>query len=163
MWITTLLGSCVATCLYDDVACIGGMNHFMLPESHSNPHVSASFGIHAMELLINSIMKLGGRRHRLKAKIFGGSKVIQARNERWNIGQRNIEFAEQFLATEGIPIIASHTGGELGMKVQFNPHTAKVLLRHLDSNMSIEVDRQQKESVASSFQIQLQHPDITLF
>ena len=135
----------------------------MLPDSKVNPTACASFGVHAMELLINSIMKKGGKRNRLKAKLFGGGKVVQNSSERWNIGQKNVEFAENFLSTEGIPIVASHTGGETGMQVQFNTSTAKVLLRILDSQKTLQVDREQIASAARIAKSQIEHEDVTLF
>lgn len=161
--ITTLLGSCVAACLYDEDAGVGGMNHFMLPESKTNPSISASFGVHAMEMLINAIMKLGGNRKRLKAKLFGGGRVVRATHERWNVGARNVEFAMSFLDTERIPLVAERTGGELGMNVQFNTRTAKVLVRLLDSKTSKQIDIEQKQVAAKSVKTQLEHEDVTLF
>ncbi len=139
VWISTVLGSCVATCLFDEATGVGGMNHFMLPESRCNPEACASFGVHAMEMLINEIMRCGGDRRRLKAKFFGGSAVVQSKN--WNIGEQNVQFARKFLETEGIPIIAAHTGGNCGMRVQFHTQSAKVLVRPLDPQSSLAVDQ----------------------
>ncbi len=110
-WITTLLGSCVSACLFDERINVGGMNHFMLPIGAGDSTTSASYGVHAMEMLINSLMKLGADRRRLKAKLFGGGAVIRTADARFNVGARNVEFAKTFLEAEGIPLVASHTGG----------------------------------------------------
>jgi chemotaxis protein methyltransferase CheR len=161
-WITTLLGSCVATCLYDEVAKIAGMNHFMLPNSVANPRQCASFGVHAMELLINRIMKLGGNRSRLKAKVFGGSAVVNT-SDKWNVGAKNIEFAKRFLDVEGIPIVASHTGGTAGMQIQFHTRSMKVLVRELDQ-ATVQSVLEQERHRALAFRTDLSKPqDITLF
>ncbi|MCA9187767.1 MAG: CheR family methyltransferase [Pirellulaceae bacterium] len=160
IWISTLLGSCVAACLYDEQTGIGGMNHFMLPESKTNPQLCASFGVHAMELLINRIMNLGGDRRRLKAKLFGGGAVLAAGIGRWNIGEQNVAFARGFLETEGIPIVASYTGGNSGMKVQFHTHSTKAHVRLLDPDTSRAIVEEQSRTVASAAPVQ---PDVTLF
>ncbi len=162
-WISTLLGSCVATCLYDDVKKIGGMNHFMLPDSSMGSKLTASIGVHAMELLINQIMKLGGSRKNLKAKIFGGGKVLERQSDRWNIGQKNIDFAKAFLQTEQIPIVACHTGGNVGMSIKFNTHSTKVLVRLLDHPTSIRIEKSQYKVAEEVVRSQYEHKDITLF
>lgn len=147
VWISTVLGSCVATCLYDEYTGVGGMNHFMLPESKCSPNACASFGVHAMEMLINEIMRCGGDRRRLKAKFFGGGAVVHSQSKNWNIGEQNVQFTRNFLETEGIPIVAAHTGGTCGMRVQFHTRSSKVLVRPLDSQSSLAVEQMaQKQS-----------------
>jgi chemotaxis protein methyltransferase CheR len=161
-WITTLLGSCVATCLYDDVNHVGGMNHFMLPSSDCKPFESASYGVHAMEILINRIMNAGGERRYLKAKIFGGGNVIRT-GQQWDIGANNIAFAKQFLETEGFPLVASYTGGNVGMQIQFHTHSAKVLVRLLDQAITQSLIHKE-ESLSSSICINASRPiEVTLF
>jgi len=94
--VTTVLGSCVSTCIRDPRAGISGMNHFMLPDegklvgSHGNISAGGRYGVHAMELLINQILKLGGKRERLEAKVFGGGNVMQGIMLS-NVGQHNTE------------------------------------------------------------------------
>jgi chemotaxis protein methyltransferase CheR len=163
VWVSTLLGSCVAACLYDDVAHIGGMNHFMLPNSLHNSTDGASLGIHAMELLINEIMKRGGDRRRLKAKLFGGGAVVRSSDSRWNVGDQNIEFAQNFLKAERIPLISSHTGGDRGMHVYFHTQSAKALVRLLDQQASLAVQSDQQRLSTAVVTAQIQHQDITLF
>lgn len=99
--ITTVLGSCVAACLVDPGARLGGMNHFMLPDGGS----AGRYGAYAMELLINELMKRGARRDRLQAKVFGGGHVMRNFSS-INIGERNVAFIDQFLAAERIPVIS---------------------------------------------------------
>ena len=139
--ISTVLGSCIAVCLFDEAAQVGGMNHFALPSGSSDARTTASFGVHAMELLINQIMQIGGDRRRLKAKVFGGANVLRS-TSRGQIGQRNAEFIRNFLSTESIPIEAEHLGGDSGMQVLFETHTGRARLKLLDRDIAQEVDKQ---------------------
>lgn len=119
--LSTVLGSCVAACLRDPVAGIGGMNHFLLPgsvEALAQGGDVSRYGVHLMELLINGLLKQGARRDRLEAKIFGGAKTIASFS---NVGQQNAEFALQFLKDEGIKLAGSSTGGEAGRKLEYWP------------------------------------------
>ena len=117
--LTTILGSCVAACLRDPVAGVGGMNHFLLPGTVGpNGGDATRYGVHLMELLINDMLKKGARRDRIEAKIFGGSKTIASFS---NVGEQNVAFATQFLKDEGIRIVSSSTGGEHGRKIEFWP------------------------------------------
>ena len=109
--VRTVLGSCIAVCLRDPSAGVGGMNHFMLPCSGENEAVSARYGIHAMELLINACMREGADRRKLEAKVFGGGHVLKIRESDDNVPRSNIRFALQFLETENIPIITRDLGG----------------------------------------------------
>jgi chemotaxis protein methyltransferase CheR len=130
--VTTLLGSCVGVCLYDPKVRIGGMNHFMLPSNNAADGTSATYGIHAMELLINEIMKLGGDRRRLTAKVFGGGDVLGNRkreNSGMTIGEQNIQFALQFLETDSIPVVGRDLGGQAGRQIQFLTHTGQAFVR----------------------------------
>ncbi|MCM2472791.1 chemoreceptor glutamine deamidase CheD [Rhizobium sp. CG5] len=119
--LSTILGSCVAACLRDPIAGVGGMNHFLLPGS-ANPGSGGGdatrYGVHLMELLINGLLKKGARRDRLEAKIFGGAKTIATFS---NVGEQNAAFANQFLRDEGIKIVGSSTGGDHGRKLEFWP------------------------------------------
>ncbi len=143
--IRTVLGSCVAACLFDPVTRIGGMTHFMLPCSTSDATVSARYGVHAMELLINEIMKLGGDRHRLQAKVFGGARVLEGRGATLDVGRRNIQFIRHFLRTEGIPLLAERLGGENPVRVHFTTDTGKALVKVLDSHIRV-VERETRYS-----------------
>ena len=129
--ITTVLGSCVAVCLFDPKTGVGGMNHFMLPSQAVDAGTSARYGIHAMELVITNIMKQGGDRHRLKAKAFGGANLLQLqfRNELSGIGQQNVDFVREFLKTEEIPLVAEKLGGQHALRIFFYPHDGRVVVR----------------------------------
>jgi len=126
MLITTLLGSCVAVCLHDSVAHVGGMNHFLLGEpGHGHRQSNADmqrYGIHAMELLINAMMAKGAMRHRLKAHLYGGANIIAGLGP---IGSGNAAFAERFMATEGIEIGYRDLGGSQARKVEFMPYEGR--------------------------------------
>ncbi len=140
----TVLGSCVSACLYDPTNRLGGMNHFMLPEALERDEVSATYGVHAMELLINAIMKLGGSRRHLIAKVFGGARVIQNFKHSVDVGQRNVDFVKAFLQTEGIPIVAEHVLGQFGRRVKLIPTTGKVYVKLLNQTQSIDADAEQR-------------------
>jgi chemotaxis protein CheD len=119
--LTTILGSCVAACMRDPVAGVGGMNHFLLPGNAASLAAGGDatrYGVHLMELLINGLLKAGARRDRLEAKIFGGAKTIASFS---NVGEQNAAFATQFLKDEGIPIVGSSTGGDHGRKLEYWP------------------------------------------
>ncbi len=132
--ITTVLGSCVSTCLWDPLQRIGGMNHFMLPgdgESASSAvTASARFGVYAMEVLINEMIHLGADRRRMVAKIFGGGRVLQGFGS-LDVGAKNCQFVIEFLATEGIPVVARDLLDVYARKLHFFPDTGKVQLKKL--------------------------------
>ncbi len=118
--LTTLLGSCVAACIRDPVAGVGGMNHFLLPGGHSQgaDRAAQRYGVHAMELLVNALLSHGARRERLEAKLFGGARLIDGLTD---IGSQNADFALRFLSAEGIRHVGGSLRGEHGRKVQFWP------------------------------------------
>lgn len=119
----TLLGSCVAVCLYDEATRLGGMNHFMLPNMRrgANDDVDTVLsGDYAMEVLINAMVAQGAARHRLKAKAFGGGTILTG-SASSNIGVRNVEFAREWLERERIPLVASDFLGPWSRKVLFVP------------------------------------------
>ncbi|HEX8484320.1 chemotaxis protein CheD [Sphingomonas sp.] len=124
--ITTLLGSCIAVCLYDQVARVGGMNHFLLGQPDKGQQVSTHdmqrYGVHAMELLINAMMQKGAARPRLRAHIYGGASIIAGLGA---IGTDNAEFARRFIATEGIAVGHTDVGGTRARKVEFLAYEGK--------------------------------------
>jgi len=128
----TLLGSCVAVCLRDPVTRAGGMNHILLPGKCDDNQPSRC-GVHAMELLINAVMKEGGDRRRLVAKVFGGGNVI-ASLQSPTIGELNAAFIREFLATEGIPLVAQRLGGTHAVQVHFRTDTGKAILHSVDGS-----------------------------
>jgi len=118
--LTTILGSCVAACIRDPIAGVGGMNHFLLPGGHSQAvdREAQRYGVHAMELLVNALLNSGARRDRLEAKLFGGARLIDGLTD---IGSQNAAFALGFLTAEGIRHVGGSLRGEHGRKVQFWP------------------------------------------
>lgn len=116
--LTTLLGSCIAACIRDPAIGIGGMNHFLLPEGGDSDRYAQRYGVNAMEILINGILKRGGHRDRLEAKLFGGANVVASLSD---VGMRNVQFARTFLANEGIQVTGGNVGGNSARKVQFWP------------------------------------------
>ena len=159
----TVLGSCIAACLYDPVAGIGGMNHFMLPDGADpeNP-TSTRYGVNAMELLISHLMKLGADRRRFQAKVFGGGHVLKIRESLNGVPQRNIDFARRFLETEQIPVIREDVGGYQPRRVLFHTHTGKVFLKYLGNN---EAERTAEEEMVYLISLKKQKldGDVTLF
>jgi chemotaxis receptor (MCP) glutamine deamidase CheD len=145
--IKTLLGSCVAACMYDPVAGVGGMNHFLLPHTESTHEIDRQrFGTHAMETLINGLMSQGADRRRLQAKIFGGGNVLGMVTKRPTVGEQNATFATEFLRVEGIALVASRLGGSSGMEVRFHPHTGKVFVRDISRDL-IDLSREEADEM----------------
>jgi chemotaxis protein CheD len=118
--VSTLLGSCVAACIRDPVAGIGGMNHFLLPgeDGRSHKNEAERYGDYLMELLINGLMKQGASRDRLEAKLFGGARMMSGLSD---IGRKNAEFAERYLEHEGIAVVGKDLGGSRGRRLQYWP------------------------------------------
>ena len=131
--LVTVLGSCVAACVRDPLAGVGGMNHFMLPDDGGKDAVAASarYGTYAMEVLINHLLKLGARRDRLEAKVFGGGAVLASLASS-NVGVRNAEFVLNYLKLEGIPVIASDLLDSYPRKVYFFSDSGRVLVKKLN-------------------------------
>jgi chemotaxis protein CheD len=146
--ISTVLGSCVSTCLWDPITCIGGMNHFMLPGGPAAPDspwaVSARFGVYAMEVLINDMLHLGADRRRLVAKVFGGARVLQGFGT-LDVGAKNSEFVVEFLDEEGIQILAQDLLGVSPRKLHFFPATGKVHVKKLHLQPDDTIQRQERE------------------
>lgn len=116
--ITTVLGSCIAACLWDARAGIGGMNHFLLPDGPAGGANSLRYGLHAMELLINALLRRGADRGALRAKLFGGAHL---QIHLPDIGSRNMAFAQDFLRREGIACVGGSVGGNRGRRLRFWP------------------------------------------
>lgn len=146
--ISTVLGSCVSTCLWDPGRGVGGMNHFMLPgeprDTTSPWGISSRFGIYAMEMLINEMLHLGADRRRLVAKVFGGARVLRG-FETLDVGARNAEFVLDFLKEEGIQVAAQDLLGESPRKLHFFPATGMVQLKRLHLQSDDAIERQEHE------------------
>ncbi len=161
--IDTVLGSCIAACMYDPVTKIGGMNHFMLPES-MDPHdpTSTRYGVNAMEMLITDLMKSGAKRARLEAKIFGGGHVLKIRESLDGVPQRNIDFVREFLSGENLPIVSEDVGGYHPRRVLFQTNSGRVLVKRLGDT---EAKRTAQEEVVYLISLKKKNldGDITLF
>jgi chemotaxis protein CheD len=129
--LTTILGSCVAACLYDPVAAVGGMNHFLLPGERPGTELTQvgsggggamRYGAYSMELLVNGLLREGAERHRLRAKLFGGARMLKGLTD---VGDSNAEFAERFLRQEGIALVGGSLRGDRGRRIQFWPTTGR--------------------------------------
>lgn len=123
--LSTVLGSCVSACLFDPVAQIGGMNHFLLPGDDGTQTADMKYGAMAMELLINALLKSGARRGQIKAKLFGGARVNSSFGD---IGKRNVEFARAYMRREGFAIVAESLGGDQARRLHFRPATGAARL-----------------------------------
>tara|TARA_R110002073_G_scaffold99813_2_gene227707 strand:+ start:250 stop:852 length:603 start_codon:yes stop_codon:yes gene_type:complete len=150
--LVTVLGSCVAACIRDSYSGIGGMNHFMLPESGGNVVIpmstSARYGIYAMEILINQLLKLGARRSNLEAKVFGGGNVL-AGFTGTHVGRRNADFVLNYLVTEKIRVVAQDLVGLYPRKVYFFPENNKVMVKKLKLTHNNTISQREEDYRAS--------------
>lgn len=136
--ISTLLGSCVAVCLYDPRLRLGGMNHFLLPSKRVGAGDDTDVvlaGDYAMEVLVNAMLAKGAHKDRLVAKAFGGGNIVSS--IRMAIGDRNAEFAVEWLAREGIQLVASDFGGPWSRKVVWVPSTGEAFCRRSPVNQAV--------------------------
>ncbi len=130
--LATLLGSCVSVCLFDPKLKIGGMNHFLLPRGSSSGNADQDVilnGDYSMEVLVNGLLNKGAQKSRLVAKSFGGGTIVSS--IRMAIGERNAEFAQDWLEREGIPLVASDFSGPWSRKIIFLPRTGDAFCRRL--------------------------------
>ena len=140
--ISTLLGSCVAACLYDPLHNVIGMNHFLLANRRYAKGLpvleseAGRYGIHAMEILINEMLKLGALKHLLRAKAFGGGDVLHGHRGKhdnfYAVGEVNSRFVKEFLRQENIPLLAADLGGDCGRVIHFTGDDYSVYLRKID-------------------------------
>ena len=177
--ICTVLGSCIAVALRDEAAGVGGLNHFMLAgtfrtradgiyrEDSSAPlytRPDAKYGMYAMELLINDLLKLGARKDRLNAKVFGGASVMGLDNEAGcRVCRDNQSFVLEYLKTEGIPILAQDLGGSSARKVLFFVKEGKVLLKKIQGSFQKLVSHAAQEYRARIAAKSAEQGSVTLF
>jgi len=151
--IQTLLGSCVAVCLYDELASAAGMNHFLLANRRYSRDLPLSiteagrYGIQAMELLINDLLKLGADKRRLKAKAFGAGQIIEtSSSDNFEcVGDVNSRFIREFLKTEGIVLVSEDLGGPLGRVIHFHTDSGQVFRRFIKTGATIDVERKERD------------------
>lgn len=148
--LSTVLGSCVAACIRDPDAGLGGMNHFMLPGDDDNEamgrpvSVSMRYGAFAMEVLINELLKAGARRERLEAKVFGGGAVLDQMKQ-MNIGERNADFVLKYLEIERIPVLAQDLKGDYARRIVYFPRTGEVRMRRLTNQRNEQLAQRELE------------------
>lgn len=157
--LTTLLGSCVAACVRDPRAKVGGMNHFLLPGSEADSAGdsrgdSTRCGVHAMELLVNGLLQAGAHRDRLEAKLFGGGRMLEGLTD---IGSQNAAFAERFLQKEGIAYAGGSLRGDRGRRVQFWPVSgrARQITIEQDEATVFAAERRAKAKPSSAGSVEL--------
>lgn len=149
--IATLLGSCVSACVWDSHRKIGGLNHFMLPDSPSEARTLADktkslrYGLYAMECLINDLLTMGAKREHLSAKVFGGANITGALNTQ-HVGRRNAEFVIEFLKKDKIRVVASDLGGPHSRRIRFNTQTSAVRVERVASANSAALQQEQRYS-----------------
>ncbi len=143
--IMTTLGSCIAACLWDRNARVGGLNHFLLPDGGSDAGDSGRYGSYAMELLINEMMKRGASRTSLEAKVFGGGQVI-AGMETMNVGERNTRFVLDYLKTERIPVVSKDVLDIYPRKVCFMPASGKAMVKRLAPTAAAALQAQERSA-----------------
>jgi chemotaxis protein CheD len=165
--VVTVLGSCISACIRDRKLGVGGMNHFMLPSNRGGrgpegtmlPSDANRYGNHAMESLINDILKAGGRRENLEVKIVGGGRILENMT---NIGNMNIEFVRRYIATEGLTLLGEDVGDIHPRKVMYLPAEGRVRvkkLRSLHNNTIIE----RETSYQQTLEVEKVAGDVELF
>ncbi|KRS18886.1 chemotaxis protein CheD [Roseovarius indicus] len=137
---TTVLGSCVAACVFDPFRKIGGMNHFLLPGNDPSAGNNIKYGAHSMEQLINAMLRAGAHRNRLEVQLFGGGNVVSGLGR---IGDSNAQFARDFVRQEGFILRGADTGGRFGRRLRFRPATGIARVERVDPSGG-EVQRTEK-------------------
>lgn len=132
VFFTSVLGSCIAVCMRDPAVGIGGMNHFLLPDSNgsekNDPLLALRYGSYSIERLINAILSRGGLRERLEIKVFGGANVIASANQ---IGDRNAAFVERYFERERLRIVAADLRGGRARKIRYYPDSGRAQVSEL--------------------------------
>jgi chemotaxis protein CheD len=163
----TVVGSCIATCIYDKERKVAGMNHFLLPGMVRPDEMLTSevgrYGMFAMELLIGELIKLGAQRERLQAKLFGGGNVLKFRSSDGDITGSNIRFAKKFLELEGIPTVKQDLGGNGGRKILFFSDSDRVLLKRFKTQREQALFQDEEAYKRKVFQKRLTKPSVMLF
>jgi len=146
--LSTVLGTCVGVALFDPGTKMIGLNHFLLSQDGKSnqqyTHSSGRYGLFAMEVLINEMMKAGANTKKLRAKIFGGGQIMSQGQYENQIPINNIEFARKFLKTESIPILAESVGGPFSRKIFVFPEDFSVKMKKIEAEKSVEAIRQER-------------------
>lgn len=162
--IVTTLGSCISVCIRDRIQGVGGLNHFMLPKSDGGKwagvNASTRYGNFAMEHLINEILKRGGLRENLEAKVFGGSDFMEGNTLR--IGDGNADFAREYLKTERIRVVGEDIGGNYSRKIYYHPINGKVIMKKISITPNDTIEQREKAYAAELAHTKIES-DIELF
>ncbi|BCL71692.1 putative chemoreceptor glutamine deamidase cheD [Vibrio nigripulchritudo MADA3029] len=158
--ICTGLGSCIAACMWDPHAFVGGMNHFLLPFDskyeieHWHPteiiSTASRYGNNAMEMLINQLLAGGAVRERIRLKLFGGAQMM---GKTALIGDKNIEFALNYARQEGFEIDAQDLGGMIPRKVMFDPLSGQAWVKRIRFT---EVDKVKRREAAYAKELDIE-------
>lgn len=162
--IMTTLGSCIAACLWDSKARVGGLNHFMLPDGGGSGEggESGRYGIHAMEVLINEMMKRGATRATLEAKVFGGGQVI-AGMDSLNVGERNTRFVLDYLKAERIPVLSQDVLDIYPRKVCYFPVSGKAMVKRLAPTRAAELLAHERAAAKTALPVATSGGSVDLF
>jgi chemotaxis protein CheD len=159
--ISTVLGSCVSTCMRDPKRGIGGMNHFMLPEDPGGREgASARYGVFAMEQLINAFLTRGARREALEIKVVGGGRVIPGLGD---VGRSNVDFVREFLEAEGMPIQVEDVGLEVARRVRYRARTGQMRVLHLPVSQNSKIAARESEAASRIQDGVRRRPSVELF
>jgi chemotaxis protein CheD len=150
----TVLGSCIAACIRDPNICVGGMNHFLLPDGTNAADAPLRYGAYSMEKLINDILKLGGRRERLEVKVFGGGNVIESSAK---IGDKNVKFIRDYLLNEGIRIAQEDLGGKSPRRIHYFPDTGKAMMKKIRSSSEVEEVKKEEKQYRKKIESKVSH------
>ncbi len=157
--IMTTLGSCIAVCLWDRTARVGGLNHFMLPDGDED---SGRYGSYAMELLINEMLKRGAGHLSLEAKVFGGGQVV-AGMDSLNVGERNTRFVLNYLKTERIPVVSKDVLDIYPRKVCFLPASGKAMVKRLAATQAAALHAQERVAAQQAMPAAIGGGSVELF
>lgn len=158
--LTTILGSCVAACMWDEDAGVGGINHFLIPGGDDSPSGGLSYGVNAMELLVNGLIRKGARRERLKVKLLGGAKM---RDSKIDIGASNARFAKWFVQNEGFELVDCCLGGRQGRSLRFWPVGGRIQRRFMADARAVAAEEIAPRTLPASRQREEPSGDVQLF
>ena len=156
----TVLGSCVSACVRDTRMALGGMNHFMLPDLQGDPSEIDDphrYGAFAMEAMLNDLFRRGASRQYLEVKIVGGGSVMRSSSR---VGERNIEFVQEYLANEGLPIASQDVGTLYARRVVYDVKTGQMLVKRIESAESV---RAEEEKYLQDVSVETPSGDVELF
>ena len=164
--VSTVLGSCVSACIRDVSLGVGGMNHFMLPVDRNTKietnSESARYGNHAMEMLINAILKAGGLKKNLEVKLFGGGRVLSSMSN-IDVGEQNIVFIKGYAALEGLNVVTEDLGDIYPRKVIYFPQTGRALMKKLRKVHNDTLEQREKSYREKLKEEKAASDDIELF